>query len=74
MDELAYLANVLIAGASSGARAYRPVEAVEAVIETCTAGLAHLLGGPPSEESAVDALARHRADRLFLAGWRLRSG
>jgi Family of unknown function (DUF6178) len=73
MDELAYLANVLIAGASRGARAYRPVEAVEAVIETCTAGLAHLLGGPPGEESAVDALARCRADRLFLAGWRLRS-
>jgi len=74
MDELAYLANVLIAGASPGARAYRPVEAVEAVIETCTAGLAHLLGGPPSEEAAALALARHRADRLFLAGWRLRSG
>ena len=73
MDELAYLANVLIAGASRGARAYRPVEAVEAVIETCTAGLAHLLGGPPGEESAVDALARYRGDRLFLAGWRLRS-
>ena len=73
MDELAYLANVLIAGASSGARAYRPVEAVEEVIETCTAGLAHLLGGPPSEEAAVDSLARHRADRLFLAGWQLRT-
>jgi len=73
MDELAYLANVLIAGASNGARAYRPVEAVEAVIETCTAGLAHLLGGPPGEEAAARTLARHRADRLFLAGWRLRS-
>ena len=73
MDELAYLANVLIAGASCGERAYRPVEAVEGVIETCTAGLAHLLGGPPGEEAAVEALARHRADRLFLAGWRLRS-
>jgi hypothetical protein len=73
MDELAYLANVLIAGASREQRAYRPVEAVEAVIETCSAGLAHLLGGPPGEESAADALARHRADRLFLAGWRLRS-
>jgi Family of unknown function (DUF6178) len=72
MDELAYLANVLIAGASREQRAYRPVEAVEAVIETCSAGLAHLLGGPPGEESAADALARHRADRLFLAGWRLR--
>jgi hypothetical protein len=49
------------------------VDAVEAVIETCTAGLVHLLGGPPSEETAVDALARHRADRLFLAGWRVLS-
>src|SRR6185503_835045 len=74
MDELAYLANVLIAGASSGARAYRPVEAVEAVIETCTAGLAHLLGGPPGEDAVTEALARHRADRLFLAGWNLRGG
>ena len=73
MDELAYLANVLIAGASSGARAYRPVEAVEAVIEICTAGLAHLLGGPPGEQAAAEALASHRADRLFLAGWKLRS-
>lgn len=45
MDELSYLANVLIAGAGSG-RAYRPVEAVLAVIEACTQGLAHLLGGP----------------------------
>jgi hypothetical protein len=73
MDELAYLANVLIAGASRGGRAYRPVEAVEVVIETCTAGLAHLLGRPPTAESAADTLARHGADRLFRIGWRLRS-
>lgn len=72
MDELAYLANVLLAGASRDGRAYRPVEAVEAVVETCTAGLAHLLGGPATAAGAADALVRHGADRLFRLGWRLR--
>jgi len=73
MDELAYLANVLVAGASRDGRAYRPVEAVEAVIETCTAGLVHLTGGPPTADAAAETLARHGADRLFRVGWRLRS-
>ncbi len=73
MDELAYLANVLVAGTSRGGRAYRPVEAVEAVIETCSAGLAEAIGAAPTAETAADLLARHGADRLFRIGWRLRS-
>jgi hypothetical protein len=39
-DELSYLANVLVAGASLGGRRLRPVEAVELAIETVGAGLA----------------------------------
>lgn len=72
MEELAYLANVLVAGDRRGERAWRPVEAVQEVVAICTTGLEHALGGAAAPDAAADALARHGADRLFRLGWRLR--
>lgn len=73
MEELAYLANVLVAGADRDGRAWRPVEAAQEVVAVCAVGLAHLLGAEPTPDAAADALARHGADRLFRLGWRLRA-
>ncbi len=78
MEELGYLANVLLAGCSFAGRSFRPFEAVEAVVATCNLGLEHLLEAAPDEESdgapsqrAAATLAREGADKLFRAGWHL---
>lgn len=67
--ELVYLANVLVAGADAGGRAFRPAEAAAAVITTCGLGLAYLAGedGKPDHE----IMTRDGADTLFRIGWHL---
>lgn len=68
MQELAYLANVLVAGAGRAARRLRPFEAAEAAVTFCNVGLEHLAlttGGDPA-----DLLAQHAA-KLFQIGWHL---
>jgi Family of unknown function (DUF6178) len=69
MEELAYLANVLVAGSSFAGRTFRPIEAAEASLAICNLGLEHLRS---SSADADDQLVRHQcADRLFRVGWHL---
>jgi hypothetical protein len=66
IEELGYLANVLIAG-SSGRRP-RPVEALEQAIAVCNTGLERALGADRALAGAVDLLERTSADQLFRRG------
>lgn len=68
MQELAYLANVLVAGCTYGDRRFRPLEAAEAAVAVCNLGLEHLA---PTQQSAAALLAHERADKLFRIGWKL---
>jgi hypothetical protein len=73
VEELAYLANVLVAGDTS--RAWEPVEAAERVLELCEEGLRAVLeceedAGP---DAARDAVARWGAAGLFRTAWAARS-
>jgi hypothetical protein len=69
MQELAYLANVLLAGCSLEGRALRPVEAARAVTATCNLALEQELTRASSAPSAL--VEQHHADGLFRMGWRL---
>jgi hypothetical protein len=78
MQQLAYLANVLLAGCSVEGRRFRAVEAAEAVVATCNLGLDHVLQTEPKQrrrmeltERAVGVLATEGAVKLFRIGWRL---
>jgi hypothetical protein len=71
-EELAYLANVLTAGATIEGRRYRPLEAAEAAVALCDRGLEHLCGGHVAR--ACERLSRDGADKLFRIGWRLEHG
>lgn len=73
MDELAYLANVLVAGATLGDRRFRPSEAAEAALSTVALG-AELVAREgassakarrPPEHDVVAVLRRQPADVLF---------
>jgi hypothetical protein len=68
MEELAYLANVLVAGCSLEGRAFRPAEAARAVLATCNLGLEHV---HRAQTEAVDGPLARGADWLFRVGWRL---
>jgi hypothetical protein len=78
LRELAYLANVLLAGCGLEGRRFRAVEAAEAVVATCSLGLDHLLEAEPAArreaEVAERAAARVSADgavKLFGIGWNI---
>jgi hypothetical protein len=60
VEELAYLANVLVAGTTKASRRLRPAEAVEAVRAVCKLGLA-IRGAKGAEGDLVST---------FQAGWR----
>jgi hypothetical protein len=64
-EEIAYLANVLVAGASIEGRRYRPAEAVHLAIEVCSRGLAI----SSKQGDAVAILREHPAEGLFRLGW-----
>jgi hypothetical protein len=68
IEELGYLANVLIAG-SSGRRP-RPVEALEQAIAVCNTGLERALGADRALARAVELLEETPADQLFRRGYR----
>ena len=68
MEEIGYLANVLIAG-SSGRRP-RPVEAFERAIAVCNTGLERALGADRALARAVELLRATPADQLFRRGYR----
>lgn len=68
LAELAFLANVLVAGAAAGERGFRPAEAAQGAVAACELGLAHLVAGG---EDAAAIVAREGAEVLFRLGWRL---
>lgn len=69
--ELAYLANVLVAGATTGAgrdrRPVRPVEAARAALAIVDRGLALAAAGSGAAPAAI--VAARTADELFRLGW-----
>ena len=70
LEELAYLANVLVAGDTSAAQGWRPVEAAERVLALCDEGLraiAEREGSGPA--SAREALLRWGAVGVFRLAW-----
>ena len=76
-EELAYLANVLVSGCTFQQRRLRPIEAVSAVIATCSLGLWLTMESSPPKEGgtepvrqALGALRRLPADGLFRLAWR----
>ena len=68
IEELGYLANVLIAG--SRGRRPRPVEALEQAIAVCNCGLERALGADRALARAVELLENSPADQLFRRGYR----
>jgi hypothetical protein len=62
-EELAYLANALIAGASFRSRRFRSVEAADAVLAACNLGLESGLSGQGSTD--IDLVS------AFRSGWRV---
>jgi hypothetical protein len=75
IEELAYLSNVLIAGDTSAARTWRPVEAAERVLELCDEGLRSIADRGGSEPAAArEALARWGAVGAFRFAWASRAG
>ena len=73
VEELAYLANVLVAGDTS--RAWQPVDAAERVLALCDAGLRAVLEreGDAATDAAREALVRWGAVGLFRTAWAARS-
>ena len=69
-EELAYLANVLVAGCSFQSRRFRSVEAADAALAACNLGLEHW-GGAKSTTAPPDLLVRQDLVTLFRAGWRI---
>ena len=82
-EEIAYLANVLMAGGAHQGRKPRPVEALELALEACDRGLARVLGErgttrepAPGDEAAPKGLSEAArvlfetsADLLFRIGY-----
>ncbi len=67
-EELAYLANVLVAGCPLRGGRMRPAEAVQAALAICSLGLELRLREQPAEEPA-QALRSEPADALFRLAW-----
>jgi hypothetical protein len=74
LEELAYLANVLVAGDTSAARSWRPVEAAERVLELCDEGLRAIADRAGSDRAtAQEVLLRWGAVGVFRVAWASRS-
>jgi hypothetical protein len=79
MEELGYLANVLMSGCRLDGRRFRPVEAADAVLATCNLGLQNG-PGPSGRASAaapplpIDLLVEQDLVNVFRAGWRVLHG
>lgn len=71
-EELAYLANVVVAGCSFRQRRLRPIEALRLVMATCNLGLLLALVGESEKintKRASALLERYPADGLFRLAW-----
>lgn len=66
VDELAYLVNVLVAGCAYEGRAFRPIEAAEAVSAVCAVGLARMRR---ARDEITDVVAREDLVKAFRVGW-----
>jgi len=74
MEELAYLANVLVAGDTSAAHSWRPVEAAERVLELCDEGLRAIADREGSATASAQELLRGSgAVGAFRVAWASRS-
>lgn len=78
LDELSYLANVLIAGESHRGGRFRPIEALETAASVCDEALREELSTPKVPAAAELAAAREllrtrHLDLLFRAGWHARN-
>jgi hypothetical protein len=71
MEELAYLANVLLAGCMHQGRKLRPVEALEAAVATCNLGLEwwQRTERATTVQSDAQLLQQVGCDRLFRGAW-----
>jgi hypothetical protein len=70
VEEAAYLVNVLVAGCAYDGRAFRPVEAAEAVSAVCALGLARMRDASKASNLA-SVLAREDLVKAFRVGWHL---
>lgn len=70
-EELAYLANVLLAGHRGEQRRLRPYDAVQLAIGTVSRGLASLEQEPPRDavSTAAERLRQYPCDGLFRLAW-----
>ena len=68
-EELTYLTNVLVSGGSYLGRSFRPAEAAEASICTCSIGMDYLQS--KSSVSPKTILKNYDADHLFRIGWHM---
>ena len=71
VEELAFLANVLVSGDDSLGRVWRPVEAALHAVELCDAGLRSAIRRSRTREpkAPADVLARWGAAGLFRIAW-----
>ena len=71
LEEIGYLANVLISGREQRGRRLRPVDALEVAVATCDLGLREALAAGAGVEGGALLLRRTPLDQLFRSGWRL---
>jgi hypothetical protein len=73
MQEIAYLANVLLVGQPFNNRRYRPVEAAQAALEICMQGMNYLLRNKTGQDqlSGNRLLREQTAVKFFKLGWKL---
>lgn len=78
VEELTYLANVVVAGCGQQGKPFPLDGAVDATLAICTLGLELVLAQQPSakqagprEDAAMRVLQREGADKLFRLGWHL---
>lgn len=68
MEELSYLANILISGCSFQGRAFRPSEATEAVLNSCYLGLEQMRASS-SQSTFIQILVERSGVEIFRVGW-----
>jgi hypothetical protein len=68
LEELVYLANVLVAGWAPENRRLRPIEALELAARVCNEGLAQALA--EKRAAAADVLLETPLDLLFRRAWK----
>jgi hypothetical protein len=75
LEELVYLANVLVAGWAPQNRRLRPVEALEIAITVCNQGLSPALAErDAAPDAARELVIKTPLDLLFREAWRERGG